>query len=83
VTKTKTELLIFLTPHVAQAPSNLQPMSVDEMKGVHLTPGAVQPGMFQEHINGLRLGGSTTQPVLPIPKAEQDRNAWEPEPKMP
>ncbi len=83
VTKTKTELLIFLTPHVAQAPTALTPMSIDEMKGVHLTPSAVQPGTFQEHIQGLRLGGSATQPALPIPKAVPDRDAWEPEPKMP
>jgi general secretion pathway protein D len=83
VSKTKTELLIFLTPHVAQAPENLPPMSVDEMRGVRLTPGAVQPGMFQEHIRGMNLGGSATQPSLPIPKAVPDRDAWEPEPRMP
>jgi general secretion pathway protein D len=83
VTKTKTELLIFLTPHVAQAPDHLQGMSVDEMRGVHLLPGAVQPGTFQEQIKGLQLGGSSTQPALPIPKPEYDRDRWEPEPKMP
>jgi hypothetical protein len=58
-------------------------MSTDEMTGIHLTPGAVQPGTFQEHIKGLQLGGSSTQPALPIPKAEYDRDRWEPEPKMP
>ena len=83
VTKTKTELLIFLTPHVAQSPDNLQSMSTDEMKGVHLTPGAVQPGIFQEQIKDMKLGGSTTQPSLPVPKPEHDRDAWEPEPHMP
>ena len=83
VTKTKTELLIFLTPHVALSPVALQPMSIDEMKGVHLTPGAVQQGTFQEHIKGLQLGGSATQPSLPVPKPEYDRDHWEPEPKMP
>jgi general secretion pathway protein D len=83
VLKEKTELLIFLTPHVAQDPVNLPPMSADEMKGIHLTPGAVQPGTFQEQINGMRLGGSATQPALPVPKPEKDRDSWEPEPKMP
>jgi general secretion pathway protein D len=83
VLKEKTELLIFLTPHVAQSPDNLQPISNSEMKGVRLTPGAVQPGTFQEHVDGMRLGGSATQPVLPVPKAAKDRDAWEPEPKMP
>jgi general secretion pathway protein D len=92
VTKTKTELLIFMTPHVAAAPTRLMPMATDEMKGVHLTPGAVQPGMFQEHMQGLQLGGSTTQPALPLPKAEpiphpwevwRPGDWWEPEPHMP
>jgi general secretion pathway protein D len=83
VTKTKTELLIFLTPHVAQTPNTLQGMSADEMKGIHQAPNAVQPGMFQQHINEMRLGGSATQPVLPIPKVPRERDSWEPEPKMP
>jgi general secretion pathway protein D len=83
VTKTKTELLIFLTPHVAAAPERLTPISTDEMRGIHLTPGAVQPGTFQEHMKGLQLGGSATQPVLPTPKPEFNRDWWEPEPKMP
>jgi general secretion pathway protein D len=66
-TKTKTELLIFLTPHVAQEPSDLQPMSNDEMKGTRLTPNAVSPGTFQEQMNGMRRGQSPqTQPIGPI-----------------
>jgi len=83
VTKTKSELLIFLTPHVAQVPTALQGMSADEMRGIHQAPNAVQPGMFQQHIDEMRLGGSATQPVLPIPKVPKERDAWEPEPKMP
>ena len=39
--KSKTELLIFLTPHVAVDPDNLQGMSQEEMKGSKLVPGAV------------------------------------------
>src|SRR5262249_46404369 len=34
VKKTKTELLIFLTPHVAAAPEALRSMSADEVKGL-------------------------------------------------
>jgi general secretion pathway protein D len=64
VTKTKTELLIFLTPHVAPIPDKLQAMSRDEMRGIKLTPNAVEPGTFQDHLEGLRLGGSTTAPSL-------------------
>ncbi|HSU67662.1 MAG TPA: type II secretion system secretin GspD, partial [Tepidisphaeraceae bacterium] len=61
--KTKTELLFFITPHVALSPDRLQPMSQDEMKGTKLTPRAVQPGTFDEQMRGLNLGGSTTQPA--------------------
>jgi general secretion pathway protein D len=65
VTKTKTELLIFLTPHVAQVPERLKQMSADEMRGLRLTPTAVEPGTFQEQIHGMQLGGATTQPAPP------------------
>jgi general secretion pathway protein D len=39
--KTKTELLIFMTPHVAARPESLQDMGKDEMQGTKLTPHAV------------------------------------------
>jgi hypothetical protein len=64
VKKTKTELLIFLTPHVAPTPDKLESMSRDEMRGIKLAPNAVEPGTFQEHLEGMRLGGSTTAPSL-------------------
>jgi general secretion pathway protein D len=63
VTKTKTELLFFITPHVALLPDKLQGMSQEEVKGTVLTPRAVQPGMYEEHMKGMQLGGSTTQPA--------------------
>ena len=67
VDKTKTELLIFLTPHVAQAPDVLDDMSHDELKGTRLTPRAVDPGMFDEHMKGMQRGGSSaTQPSGPV-----------------
>jgi general secretion pathway protein D len=65
ITKRKTELLIFLTPHVAKAPDVLKSMSRDEMDGTRLTPNAVEPGLFQEHIEGLQRGGPTTEPAFP------------------
>jgi general secretion pathway protein D len=58
--KQKTELLIFLTPHVAPKPDLLKGMSKDEMRGTRLTPNAVAPGAFQEHMEGMRRG--STQP---------------------
>jgi general secretion pathway protein D len=74
VDKSKTELLIFMTPHVAQMPDLLKSMSQDEVKGLKTTPGAVAPGVFDEHIRGLQRGGSPndsgnllpTQPVVPV-----------------
>src|SRR5690606_11754475 len=52
----KTELLIFLTPHVAATPESLRPMSEQELQGTQLVPGAVRPGAFDEHLQGLRRG---------------------------
>jgi general secretion pathway protein D len=67
ITKTKTELLIFLTPHVAQRTDELGPMSDDERKGLKLTPGAVEQGTFDEHMEGMRRGQSPqTRPTTPI-----------------
>jgi general secretion pathway protein D len=60
--KSKTELLLFLTPHVAIEPGVLKGMSRDEMKGTQLTPGAVSPGTFEDHIKGMERGAAT-QPV--------------------
>ena len=66
-TKTKTELLIFMTPHVAMEPDHLKTISEDEMRGLRLTPNAVDPGVFQEQMRGMALGGSATQPALTVP----------------
>jgi len=75
IAKSKTELLIFLTPHVALQPSSLGGMSEDEMKSTRLTPRAVEPGVFGEHMRGMQRGGipqtqpldpATTQPVKMI-----------------
>jgi general secretion pathway protein D len=60
VSKTKTELLIFLTPHVALKPETLNQMSQDDMKGLKVIPSAVAPGVFDEYMRGLRRG--TTRP---------------------
>jgi general secretion pathway protein D len=55
-TKSKTELLIFLTPHVAAEAEQLKPMSQDELKGTRLTPNAVEPGVFQKHLRDMERG---------------------------
>ena len=75
VTKTKTELLIFLTPHVAQQPSTLKPMAEDELRGTKLTPQAVEPGTFDDHMRGLERGGATERPdPSPAPVRAPIRN---------
>ncbi len=69
--KSKTELLIFLTPHVASRPELLSPMSADELKGTKLTPNAVEPGAFDEHMRGMQRGEApTTQSSSPKPAVE-------------
>jgi general secretion pathway protein D len=75
IDKTKTELLIFLTPHVAMEPDTLHGMSKDEMKGTRLTPDAVAPGTWDDHLRGMERGKTpetlpadpaATQPVKSI-----------------
>jgi hypothetical protein len=61
-TKTKTELLIFLTPHVASGPELLPGMTDDELRGTKLTPNAVDPGVYDEHRVGLQRGATKVIP---------------------
>ncbi len=64
--KSKTELLIFLTPHVAELPEELAGMGKQEVKGTKLLPNAVDKGVFQEHMKGLRIGAaSRPAPIRP------------------
>jgi len=64
----KTELLIFLTPHVAQDASALQRISEDELAGSQVVPEAVEPGAFQKHLEGLRRGTSQSDEQTGEPK---------------
>ncbi|MCY2954379.1 MAG: type II secretion system secretin GspD [Planctomycetota bacterium] len=59
--KTKTELLIFITPHVAQAPKDLTDISKQEEKSTKLIPNAVEKGRFDEHRKA--MDQPTTQPT--------------------
>ncbi|MCC6239291.1 MAG: type II secretion system secretin GspD [Phycisphaerales bacterium] len=73
VSKAKTELLIFLTPHVASDPDQLGAMGQQEQEGAKIVPNAVTPGAFQEHMDGLQRGRTApaTQPAeaspVPVP----------------
>jgi len=66
-TKSKTELLIFLTPHVALQPDSLKEMSRQEKEGTKLVPTAVAPGTFQDHMQGMQRGEAATQPATTDP----------------
>lgn len=73
--KTKTELLIFMTPHVASEPDQLKGMSDDERAGAKVIHEAVEPGAFDEHLRGLQRGAAT-QPATgsagPGPADDED-----------
>jgi type II secretory pathway component GspD/PulD (secretin) len=53
----KTELLIFLTPHVAKEPDVLKGMSKDELAGSKV-PASLEPGSFDEHMKGMQRGAA-------------------------
>ncbi|MGB2823784.1 MAG: type II secretion system secretin GspD, partial [Phycisphaerae bacterium] len=63
--KVKTELLIFITPHVADRPEQLHKMSGEETAGSKEIQGATGSGVFEEHMKGMQRG-ATTQPVAPV-----------------
>jgi general secretion pathway protein D len=67
--KTKTELLIFLTPHVALMPDELTGMSKDELTGAKVIQNTVDPETFKDHLRGMDLGAST--------RPASTRPAWE------
>jgi len=46
-----------LPPHVARVANELQGMSDEELTGVRQMKDAVAPGVFDEHMQGLQLGG--------------------------
>ena len=59
-TTVKTELLIFLTPQVAEEAQALRAISDAERRRTKLVPNAVSPGTFEEHIRG--MGGDAAEP---------------------
>jgi general secretion pathway protein D len=54
----KTELLIFLTPHVAHNPYQLKRMAEEEKKGIKILNKAVDGGAFDEQLEGMARGKS-------------------------
>jgi len=62
-TKNKTELLVFLTPHVAKQPEDLDGMSRDEQAGTKVIGKAVEEGAFEEHMEGMQRGAADRPPA--------------------
>jgi len=60
---TKTELLIFLTPHVAAMPEMLTDISAGELEGVTITPKAIKPGAFDKYLKDMSRRGVETNDV--------------------
>ena len=82
--KQKTELLFFLTPHVAQIPEKLQGMTNEEMKNLQIVPNAVQPGVFQQSLRDMERGGDPNHsPELLIPAATTKPSGVLGEPPLP
>lgn len=52
--KTKTELLIFLTPHVATKDAELLAISEKQKSAANLVQTAVAPGVFEEHMKNMQ-----------------------------
>jgi len=71
--KTKTELLLFLTPHVARVPNDLKVMSEGEQAGTKVIQDAVEPGAFEEHMKGMQQGAAPPPEENPsAPPAEKE-----------
>lgn len=63
-TKSKTELLIFITPHVAALPEQLEPMAKQEKEGSKEFNKPDNKPALDEQLKGMKLG-ATTLPARP------------------
>lgn len=77
--KVKTELLIFLTPHVATLPDVLRKRSQQELDGSTALESAISPGAMQDHLNQMAPPDGS-EPALTVPRhdtgdAEQSKPA--------
>jgi general secretion pathway protein D len=62
----KTELMIFLTPQIVAAPSQLASMTAEERRNSMLKPKAISEEEIQRIIDGLPVKGSPD-----VPKTEK------------
>ena len=66
--KSKTELLIFLSPRVAQEPAKLTDISSDERKSTSLTSDSTVAPLFNTHMGNMEIG----DPNRPKTTTEKD-----------
>lgn len=64
--KTKTELIIFLTPHVVMRTANLEPLSASESRNARLVPKAFTEPELDQHLEAYEK--LTVVPLPPAPK---------------
>jgi len=75
--RSKTELLIFLTPHIATDPDQLTKMGDDEVKSTKLLPSSVGPGVYDDHRHGMDVGEPpaasqpSSPPAIEVPQPQQ------------
>jgi general secretion pathway protein D len=79
--KIKTELLIFITPHVAEQPDHLTAMSEDELGGVKSVREAGGEGAFEEHLESLKRGATPKPEAMPDGKQPKTGLFLDPEVK--
>jgi general secretion pathway protein D len=76
--KSKTELLIFLTPHVADQPEILKAISEAETKGQEIVKDAMQDNLYEKHLERMGTKGNiqpehVTETVAPKAKNKQKK----------
>lgn len=57
----KTELLIFLTPHVASQPEMLTDISAGEVERSYVIPKAIEPGAFEKYLKDMEKRAPQSQ----------------------
>ena len=68
-TKSKTELLIFITPHVADQPGLLQAISQSEENSQEIVKEAMEGKLYQRHLERMGKQGNTQ----PAAKAKEEK----------
>jgi general secretion pathway protein D len=66
--KDKTELLIFMSPRVAQEPAKLTDISVTEREGTNMAVDPTVSDLFRAHMANMENGAEPNQPKITVQK---------------